>query len=35
MSNNLSNPEQKARVLKENKWVFEARREFEENHTVS
>jgi len=31
MSNNLNDTEQKARVMKENEWAFEARRHFEEN----
>lgn len=31
ISNNLNDSEQKARVMKENEWAFEARRQFEEN----
>lgn len=31
ISNNLDDPEQKARVMKENEWAFEARRQFEED----
>eukprot|EP00984_Skeletonema_dohrnii_P016076 scaffold7061_cov137-Skeletonema_dohrnii-CCMP3373.AAC.3 len=31
ISNNLNDSEQKARVMKENEWAFEARRKFEEN----
>ena len=31
MSNNLNDTEQKARVMKENEWAFEARCHFEEN----
>ena len=35
MSNNLNDSEQQARVMKENEWAFEARRQFEENHNTS
>ena len=35
MSNNLNDSEQQARVMKENEWAFEARRQFEKNHNTS
>jgi hypothetical protein len=31
ISNNLDDPEQKARVMKENEWEIEARRQFDED----
>jgi hypothetical protein len=31
ISNNLDDPEQKARVMKENEWAIEARRQFDED----
>ncbi len=34
ISNNLNDSEQKARVMKENEWAFEARRQFEENQNT-
>ena len=35
MSNNLNDSEQQARVMKENEWAFEARRQFEEQHNTT
>ncbi|KAL7496495.1 hypothetical protein ACHAWT_004716 [Skeletonema menzelii] len=34
ISNNLNDSEQKTRVMEENEWAFEARRQFEENHNT-